>query len=155
MKSGCRMEMAPDEVESKAVEEAMRYLFICRYVLRGLGTRGSLGNRRRSGRTAAGEMSLSAAVSACCKVWKSSVMAYLMVIVRGGERPPCLHAGICGVQSGGLGGSGGGAAGRWCDFTLGFIFPFHKISCTYESEFIYTAPQDRRRQGYLKSADNT
>lgn len=47
-------------------------------------------------------MSLSAAVSARCAVWKSSVMAYLMVIVRGGERPPCLHAGICGVQSGGL-----------------------------------------------------
>lgn len=57
----------------------------------------------------AAQMSLSAAVSARCAVWKSSVMAYLMVIVRGGERPPCLHAGICGVQSGGLRSSSSGA----------------------------------------------
>lgn len=125
--------------------EAMRYLFICRYVLRGLGT---LGNQRCS-QTAAGEMSLSAAVSACCTVWKSSVMAHLMVIVRGGERPPCLHAGICGVQSGGLGGSGGETGGRWWDFTLGFFFsPSPQISCTYENKF-YMAPLDRRWQGYL------
>lgn len=61
---------------------------------------------RRSSQTAAGEMSLSAAVLARCSVWKSSVMAYLMVIVQGGERRPRLHAGICGVQSGGHGGSG-------------------------------------------------
>lgn len=41
-----------------------------------------------------GEMDLSAAVSVCCTVWKSSVMAYLMVIVWRGESPSCLHAGI-------------------------------------------------------------
>lgn len=34
-----------------------------------------------------GEMGLSAAVSVCCTVWKSSVMAYLMVIVWSGESP--------------------------------------------------------------------
>lgn len=69
---------------------------------------------------ASAEMSLSAAVLACCAVWKSSVMAHLMVIVQGGERRPCLHAGICGGQSGGLGGSGVESGARWTDFTLGF-----------------------------------
>lgn len=49
-----------------------------------------------------GEMCLSAAVSLRCTVWKSSVMAYLMVIVQSGESPPsCLHAGIWGAQSAG------------------------------------------------------
>lgn len=83
--------------EIRRSRKPMRYLFTSRYDPRGLPS----GNQCRS-RIAAAEMSLSAAVSARCAVWKSSVMAYLMVIVRGGERPPCLHAGICGVQSGGL-----------------------------------------------------
>lgn len=51
-------------------------------------------------------------------------MAHLMVIVPGGERRPCLHAGICGVQSGGLGGSGGDAGARWPDFTLALFVVF-------------------------------
>lgn len=45
-----------------------------------------------------GELDLSAAVSFCCTVRKSSVMAYLMVIVWSGESTAsCLHAGISGV----------------------------------------------------------
>lgn len=49
-----------------------------------------------------GELGLSAAVSVCCTVRKSSVMAYLMVIVWSGESPASrLHAGISGVCSGG------------------------------------------------------
>lgn len=45
------------------------------------------------------EMGLSAAASARCTVWKSSVMAYLMVIVWSGESPPsCLHAGVSGAR---------------------------------------------------------
>lgn len=72
----------------KSSGEALSYLFVCRYVNERTGN-------QRSSQTAAGEMGLSAAVLACCTVWKSSVMAYLMVIVQGGERLPCLHAGIC------------------------------------------------------------
>lgn len=87
------MKSAPGELDSTA---AAKPWGIClsagMSVVRGLG---SLREAAFCSQTAAGGMSLSAAVSACCAVWKSSVMAYLMVIVRGGERLPCLHAGIC------------------------------------------------------------
>lgn len=93
-------------------------------------------------------MSLSAAVSACCTVWKSSVMAYLMVIVQGGERLPCLHAAICRVRSGGLGGSGGKTGGRWRDFTLGFFFFFLSADFLHlGKQVVYGTTRHRR---YLK-----
>lgn len=91
----------------------------------------------------AAQMSLSAAVSARCAVWKSSVMAYLMVIVRGGERPPCLHAGICGVQSGGLrsSSSSGAETGGRREMVR---FLFFQISSPYKNKF-YMVSQDIRR----------
>lgn len=90
MKSGCRLGDGSRRTGFKSSGEAVRYLL----VRPGSGP-GCLREAALQSQTAAGEMSLSAAVSACCTVWKSSVMAYLMVIVQGGERLPCLHAGIC------------------------------------------------------------
>lgn len=47
-----------------------------------------------------GEMGLSAAVSVCCSVWKTSVMDYLMVIVWSGDGPSsCLPRDISRVCS--------------------------------------------------------
>lgn len=93
----------------------------------------------------AAQMSLSAAVSARCAVWKSSVMAYLMVIVRGGERPPCLHAGICGVQSGGPRSSSSGAeTGGRREMVRFHSSSFFQISSANKNKF-YMVSQDIRR----------
>ncbi|KAM7405220.1 hypothetical protein PAMP_012499 [Pampus punctatissimus] len=70
-------------------------VFILRYVLRAPYPKTSVTVRLDQGSR---EMGLSAAVSVSCTVWKSSVMAYLMVIVWAGDSPPsCLHAGVSGV----------------------------------------------------------
>lgn len=65
---------------------------IWRYVLRIPYPRTGVTIRPEQG---PGEPGLSAAVSVHCTVRKSSVIAYLMVIVWSGESPlACLHAGV-------------------------------------------------------------
>lgn len=64
--------------------------------------RPSSGSRscRNSSVTVRAERSLSAAGSPCHTAWKTSVIAYLMVIVWGGEIASCLHAAIWRVWRG-------------------------------------------------------
>lgn len=66
-------------------------------------------------------------------------MGYLMVIVQGGERPPCLHAGICGVQfrveapaAAVERQEGDGEISLWA-----FFFPLHRFPALMKTSFIW------------------